>query len=128
VNHFSLAEEADDIVDIGIIGQTEDIVIGDAGFLLRGKILRQVGDHIAFHLNAGGTPWEAGSGSGINPGGVIDEIGGKIRHTDVLVGEVAGQLIDHGTHHFQMAQLLGTCRGVSKEEHVRLFFMLLSRQ
>ena len=34
VDDFTLAEEADDVVHIGVIGHPEDVVIGDARFLL----------------------------------------------------------------------------------------------
>ena len=109
VNDLAFAKETNDIVHIGVIGETENVVIGDAGFLLGGQILREIGNHIAFDLHTGGTPGETGGGSGINAGGMIDEIGGKICHAGILVGEITGQLIDHGTNHLQMAQFLSTC-------------------
>lgn len=34
VNHFPLPKEADHIVDVRIVGETKNIIIGKAGFLL----------------------------------------------------------------------------------------------
>jgi len=38
---------------------------------------------------------------------VIHEVGIKAGGADLILGEIAGQLVDDGAHHFQMAQLLG---------------------
>lgn len=40
VNNFTLPKEANDIVDIWVIGQAENIIIGDTGFLLCGDLAR----------------------------------------------------------------------------------------
>ena len=59
VDDFPLPEKADGVVDVRIIGETENIVVGKPGLLLCGQILRQVGDGVAGGLNAGGAPGEA---------------------------------------------------------------------
>jgi hypothetical protein len=33
VHHFPLPEEADSVLDVGIVGQAQDVVVGGAGFL-----------------------------------------------------------------------------------------------
>ena len=38
MHHLALPEELDDIVDIGIIAQPQDVVIGDPGLLLWERI------------------------------------------------------------------------------------------
>lgn len=40
VNNFTLPKKANDIVDVWVIGQAEDIVIGDTGFLLWCDLVR----------------------------------------------------------------------------------------
>ena len=34
VDDFPLSQETDDIVDVRVVGKAEDIVVGEAGFLL----------------------------------------------------------------------------------------------
>ena len=82
---------------------------------LRSQILGQVGDGVALDGHAGGCPGEAGGGGGVNPGGVINEVGGKGGVPDLVIGELAGQLMDDGSHHFQMAEFLCTERRVKME-------------
>ena len=39
VDDFPLSQETDDIVDVRVVGKAEDIVVGEAGFLLCRHIL-----------------------------------------------------------------------------------------
>ena len=34
MNYFTLAEEADGVLDVGVIDEAEDVVVGDASLLL----------------------------------------------------------------------------------------------
>ena len=99
-------EELDDVVDVRIVGEAQDVVVGDTGLLLGGQILRQVGDQVALHRHAGGAVREAGGGGGVHAGGPVHKIRVKARGPDLLLGEVPGQLVDDGADHLQMAQLL----------------------
>ena len=120
MDNLPLSEESDDIVDIGIIGQAQNVVIGLAGLLFGGKILGQIGDHITGGLDRGGTPWETGSGSGVDACGMIHKVGGKAGvFLNLFVGQIAGQLMDNGGHHFQMAQFFSAESGGETEEYVR---------
>ena len=73
-----------------------------------GHILMEVGDGVALGLEIiAGEAGPAGS-HGIDPRGVIDKIVGEALGLDLLHGEVAGELIDHGRDHLKMRQLLGS--------------------
>ena len=43
-------QELDDVVDVRVVGQAQDVVIGDPGLLLGGQVLRQVGDQVALEI------------------------------------------------------------------------------
>ena len=73
-----------------------------------GKVLGEVGDHVAGGLHASRAPGETGSGGGVDAGGVVYKVGGEggvIAH--LLVAQVSGELMDQGGHHLHVAQLLG---------------------
>lgn len=72
------------------------------------QILGQVSDGVAGDGNAIRAPWGAGGGGGVDRGGMIDEVGRKTALLDVGLRQVPSQLVDDGSHHFQMAQFLGT--------------------
>lgn len=110
VDNFPLAEEANHVVDIGIVAQAENIVVCDPRLLLGGQILGEVGDGIAFDADACGVPGRAGGGGGVDAGGVVDEVGHKSALLNLAVGELAGELVDDGADHLQVSQLFGTYR------------------
>ena len=74
VNNFPLPEELDNVVDIRVVTHAENVVVGNAGFLLRRQILSQVCDHVPGDLHCGGAPRRAGGGSGVNAGRMIQEV------------------------------------------------------
>ena len=108
VYDLPLPQKLDDVIDIRIVAEAEDIVIGNAGFLLRCKILCQVGDEIALAGHACRAVGEAGGGGGIYAGSAVHKIGVKPSGLDLLLGKIAGQLMDDGPDHFQMSQLFRT--------------------
>lgn len=112
MDNFPLPQEADHVVDIRVVGQAEDVVVGEAGFLLRRQILRQVGDDIARDLHSRGGPGIAGGKLGKDACGVIHEVGVKACGFDLAVAQIAGELVDEGAHHFQMAQFLSPQRSI----------------
>lgn len=107
VDDLPLPQEADDVVHVGIVAETQDVIVCDAGLLFRGKVLGEVGDHVAGGLHASRAPGEAGSGGGVDAGGVVYKVGGEggvIAH--LLVAQVPGELMDQGGYHLHVAQLL----------------------
>lgn len=111
VDDFPLPQESNDIVDIGVIGHTQNVVIGHPSLLLGGHIFRQVCDDIPLDADACGIPGGAGGGCGIYASGMIDKIGGEASVSQLLLGEVAGELVDDGADHLQVSQLLCSYRG-----------------
>ena len=112
MDDLPLPQEADDIVDVGVVGHAQDVVIGNPGLLFGGHILGQIADHVALHRHGGGVPGEAGGGSGVDSGGVVYKVGGKAALPYLLIVQVAGQLVDDGADHLQVAQFLSTYIGV----------------
>ena len=112
MDHLPLPEELDDVVDVRIVRKPEDVVIGDPCLLLRGQILGQICEGVALDGHGGRGPGEAGGGSGVDPGGVVDEVGGEGGVLDLGIGHLAGELMDDGADHLQVAQFLCTCIGV----------------
>ena len=106
VYDLPLPEKTDHIGDVGIVScQTENVVVSDPGLLLGGKVLSQVTDRIALDGHRGCGPGKTGGGGGIDAGGVVHKVGGEGGvGLDLIVGEAAGQLMDDGGYHFQMAQ------------------------
>ena len=107
MDDLPLPQEPDDVVDVRVIGQPKDIVVGQPGLLLRRQILRKVGQDVAGGLHGGGRPGITGGELGIDAGGVIHKVGVKAGSPDLLLGEAPGELMDDGGHHLHMAQLLG---------------------
>ena len=103
-------QELDDVVDVRVVGQAQDVIIGDPGLLLGGQVLRQVGDQVALDGHGRRIPRGAGGGGGIHPGGVIHEIRLVSRLFDLLRRHVPGQLVDDGADDLQVSQLLGAYR------------------
>ena len=104
VDDLPLPQEADDVVYVGIIAKTQDVIVCDAGFLFRSQILCQVGDHVTGRLHASCTPRKTRCGGGVDTSGVVHEIRGKgsiIAH--LLIAEIPGELMDQSGHHFHMA-------------------------
>ena len=84
MNNFTGSQELDDIVNVRIVRKTQDVVIGDASFLLCCQILSQVGDQISFDLHTGCAPRETGGSGGIDTRSVIHEVGIESSRLDVL--------------------------------------------
>lgn len=91
MNNFPLSKEADYVIYIRVIRQPQNIVVGEAGFLLRSQVLCQIGNDIAGGLDGAGGPREAGSGSGVDAGSMVYKVRGESRvGPDLLIGEIAG--------------------------------------
>lgn len=108
VDDLPFTQEADDVVDVRIVGETKDVVVGEAGFLLCRQVLRQIGDDVAGDLHGRGRPGVAGGELRIDAGGVIHKISVEAGGFDLLFAQVAGELMDQGAHHFQVPQFFST--------------------
>ena len=71
---------------------------------IRRQILCQIPDNVPSHLHGGGRPGEAGGELRKHTGGMVHKIGVKARGLDLLLRKVPGQLMNQGSHHFQVPQ------------------------
>ena len=99
-------QELDDVVYVRVVAEPQDVVVGDAGLLLGGQILRQVGDQVTLDGHGSGVPRKAGGRRGVDARGVIHEIGVEAALLDVLLAEIPGQLMHNGADYLQMSQFL----------------------
>lgn len=112
VDNLPFPEEPDHVVHIRVVGQPQNVVVGEPGLLFGGQVLSQVGDNVAGGLDRACGPGEAGGGGWVDAGGVVHKVGGERGVVPyLLVGEVPSQLVDNGRHHLHVPQLLSTCRG-----------------
>ena len=102
MDDLSGPEKFDDIVYIRIIGEAQDIIIGDSSLLLCRQIFCKVGDQVALHRHAGGAPGEARRSSGINTGSPVYKIGVKARSADLFLSQISGELVYNRTNHLQV--------------------------
>ena len=106
MHNLTGTQELDDVIDIRVIGKTENVVIRYAGLLFCCKVLSQIGDGIAGDLHCCGGPGVAGGKLREYTGGVVHEVRVKPGGSDLLLGQISGQLMDQCTYYFQMSQLL----------------------
>ncbi len=108
VNQFALAQIFDRVAHIGVFYETEDVVVGQAGFLFCCQVLMKVCNGIPGGLDHAGTPWLAGSSLWPQTDGVVHVVRGEALLLQFLCGEVLGELVDDGTHNFHVSQFFGT--------------------
>ena len=98
-----LTQETDGVLYLGgIFTEPEDVVVGDAGFLLCGQILRQICDWVAGGLEGGGREGDSRRSLRPQAGGVIHIVDVKARGLQFFHGHVSGELVDDGADHFKM--------------------------
>lgn len=112
MDDFPFPQEAQGRKDGGVFGQVDEVFIGGAGFLLGCHIFIKVGDGVTLGLEIGGGEGDACGRGRINAQAMIDIIGVQPGGEDLLLRQPLGELMDDGTHHFQMRQFLGV-RGLS---------------
>ena len=99
-------QELDDVVDVGIVGKAQDVIVGHARLLLGGEVLGEVGDGVARDLHRRRRPRIAGRKLREHARGVIDEIGIEAGLLDLVRREVPRELMDDGADHLKVSQLL----------------------
>ena len=115
MHDLPLAEELDGIPHVRVVAEAEDIVVGHAGLLLSRQILMQVGDDVSLDPHVLHVEGHAGGGDGIQSRGMIHKVGGEGTVLDLLLREVAGELVQDGSNHFQMGKFFGA--NVRKDPH-----------
>ena len=108
MNDLPFPQEADHVVHIRVITETQNVVICGSGLLFGSHVLRQICDHIALYSHAGRTPGETRGRRGINARGMIHKIGIKSRFLYLLHGEIPCKLMHNRADHLQVSQFLCT--------------------
>ena len=108
VDDFPRPQKADGILYIGIIHQTEDIVIGGTGFLFSSHIFMKIGDGVTLGLEGGGRKRRPGCCLGPNSHSMVHKIRSKALFLDLLRGLIPGKLSDNGTDHLHVSQFFGS--------------------
>ena len=108
VDDLPFPQKTDWVAHFRVFYDSEDIVVGGAGFLLCCQILKQIGYGIALGLEFTGIKGNPACGLGPDAGGMINIVGAKARCLDLLRGEIPGKLMDDGCHDLQMGQFFGT--------------------
>lgn len=109
MDDLPLPQEFNDLIDVGIVTEPQNVVVGNPSFLLCCQVLRQIGDGIALDLHGRGCIGPAGSCRREHAGAVVYEIGCKAAVFNLGVRQVSGQLVNDGADHLQVPQLFGTC-------------------
>ncbi len=112
MHDLALAEELDGIVDVGIVRQTQNVVVGHPCLLLGGKILVEIGDHVALDREILRVKGNARGCNGVHTRGVIHKVGSERRTLDLLLAEITGELVEDGADHLQVRELLTTLRSI----------------
>ena len=112
MDDFPGTQEFYGFADITVMYQTQDVVIGGAGFLFRSHILKQIRNGVALGLEFTGVEGNAAGCLRPDTGSVVDIVGSEAGGLDLLRSQVSGQLMDDGGHDLQMGQFLRTCIGI----------------
>ena len=93
---------------IGICNNAQKIVIGGSGFLLGRKILRQISDGVTLTLKFACIKRNTCRCRGPEGAGMVHIIGIKTGCSGIIDGHILCKLVNHGSNHFHVGQLLRT--------------------
>ena len=108
MNHFPGAQEFKGFTYFRVFDDTDQVIIGGPGLLLRGQVLVKIRDGISLGLEFAGIERHAGCSGWPQGSGVVDIIRVKPSGFCLFRSQVLGQLIDNGADHFQVCKLLCT--------------------
>ena len=97
---------------IRVVYKPQDVVVRASRLLLCRHVLVKVGDGIALHLEFAGVKGNSSRSLGPYANGVVNIILVKAALFDLLHGEIAGQLENNGSNHFQMCQFFRADVGI----------------
>ena len=107
MNNLSCTEEADGLDNIRLLDKPENVVISAAGFLLCCKVFMKICDRVSLRLKFTGVKRNTAGCLWPDSDCVIHIIRSKTGFLDFFRRESPCQLMNNGSHHFQMSQLLG---------------------
>lgn len=86
MDDFPFPQKLDHIPHIRIVGEAEDVVVGETGFLFRRQIFGEVGDGVPGNGQGFGGEGGARGSLGIDTGGVVHKVGVKAAVLDLFGG------------------------------------------
>ena len=104
MNYLTFTKKLDRVTDIGIVSKPENVVIGQAGFLLSSKVFVYISNSVTGTLERIRRKWYTRGGYRVNACSVVNKIGVKATVFYLLEGEVTGQLIDNSADHFDVGK------------------------
>ena len=74
MNYLACAQEFDRLANIGIVGETKDVIVGSTSLLFSGEVLVEVCDYITLALKVSSGEGNAVRALRINAGGVVNKV------------------------------------------------------
>ena len=96
MDYLTFTKKLDRVTDIGIVSKPENVVVGQAGFLLSSKVFVYISNSVTGTLEDFRRKWYTRGGYRINACSVVNKIGVKTTVFYLLEGEVTGQLVNDG--------------------------------
>lgn len=106
VYQFAFTQEFYRVADIGIVNQSQNVVVCHPRLLLCCKVFVKVGDNIALNAEVFCAEGHAAGSYGIDSCCMINEIGVKSAALYFLDREVFRKLIYYGGYHFNVGKFL----------------------
>ena len=116
MDYLTLAEEFDSVVDVGVVGEAKDIVVGDTRLLLCREVLLKIGDAIPLRGYCHRREGLARRRAGVDAVAVSDEVFVEAACLDLSGGEVSRELIDYRGYHFCVAEFLRADVGENSDD------------
>ena len=104
MDYLTFTKKLDRVTDIGIVSKPENVVVGQAGFLLSSKVFVYISNSVTSTLEDFRRKWYTRGGYRVNACSVVNKIGVKTTVFYLLDGEVTGQLIDNSADHFDVGK------------------------
>ena len=95
MDYLALSEQADRVADVRVVGETEDIVVGCAGFLLCGEVFVKVGYDVALRLEIGRGERSSRGGDRVDAGRMVNEVITEAAGFYLVDGESLCELIKY---------------------------------
>jgi len=105
MHDLALAEESEGIGDVGIIRETDEVVVGHASLLLRRLRFGKIGKRIALDADVLHIEGHARRRDRIKSRGVIYVVRLKHRSLDLIDRNIPRQLINDRRDHFKVGKL-----------------------
>ena len=112
MDDFPLPQELYNVVDVRIVAEPQNVVIGRARLLLRCHVLGEVGYHVALDRHGRRIPRKSRSRRRINARRMVNEVCVKACLFYLLHVHRARELMDYRAYHLKMTKLFSAQRSI----------------